>query len=222
MCVFDMITNPSRELTLQAAQIHEQHFTIDTAPMPVVWEWLAHNPYTDTYALCDGKVVGFFNVLPLTTECGALFEQQAIREEDLSIEHILPHEALQHAQYTYIAAIAVKDTGNYQQRQCVAAMISCLADLLLHGYSPKNLRTIFANPTTFSGNKMVRKLGLQPLVAQKKALKENDIYTADMNAATRAGLEKLSRRYARFVGDNPWQNKFQSHNIIPLPLGEVR
>ncbi len=51
-----------------------------------------------------------------------MFEEQALKEEDLSIDHILPHSELKNAEYAYFAAIAVKDTKSYLSRQCVAGL----------------------------------------------------------------------------------------------------
>lgn len=208
MTIFDMLTNPpapiAQRLSDATDDIADQYFTVDTASADVVGEWVRFNRHMVTYALKGEQVTGFFNMLPLTQECGELFARQAIKEEDLRVEDILPHEALKHAQYAYIAAIAVSDTRSYLNRQCAAALVSCLSDLLLHGYGPA-LKRVYANPTTFNGNRMVRKLGLRPLDAQKRSLKENDIYAVDMNDAARKGLQNLSGRYARFVGANPWK-----------------
>lgn len=205
MAVFNMITNPPAHLIPEADKINNQYFTVDTASMDVVHEWLDFNGHIVTYAMHQNKVLGFFNVMPLTIECGRLFEEQAIKEEDLLVKHILPHEVLQHAQYAYIAAIAVDHTESYISRQCSAALVACMADLFLNGYGA-NLKKIFANPTTFQGNKLVNRLGLRPVTAFKKGLKENDIYVSEMTPQERARLQNLSQRYARFVGDNPWSH----------------
>jgi len=204
MALFNMITNPPAHLIPEADDINNQYFTVDTADMEVVHQWLRFNPHIVTYAMHKEHVLGFFNIMPLTRECGELFEREAIKEEDLRIEHMLPYESLPHARYAYIAAIAVKDTENYISRQCVAAMVACMADLLLHGYG-KPLKKIFVNPTTFQGNKFVSKLGLKPADTRNKLLKENDIYLAELDPHARKVMQNLSDRYSRFVGENPWR-----------------
>lgn len=205
MAKFDMITNPPDHLKPLADAINNRYFTIDTADLIVVHDWINFNPYIITYAVQGEDVIGFFNIIPLTTECGALFEKQAIKEEDLSIEHILPRDAMKHAQYAYLAAIAIDDRSKYRSRQCAAALISTMADHLLNAYDTKNLKRLFANPTTFNGNHMVRKLGLEPVVSYKKPLKGNDIYALNITPETIAGLQEFSQRYSRFVGENPWK-----------------
>lgn len=205
MAKFDMITAPPDHLKPLADAINNRYFTIDTADLITVHEWIDFNPYIVTYALQDKDVIGFFNIIPLTTECGTLFEKQAIKEEDLAIEHILPREAMKHAQYAYLAAIAITDLGEYRSRQCAAALIATMSDHLLNGYDTNVLKRVFANPTTFNGNHMVRKLGLKPVVSFKKPLKGNDIYALDINGDTVAGLRFFSQRYTRFVGENPWK-----------------
>ena len=203
MAVFDMVTNAPWDIIKQGSDINDHYFTVDTADREIIHQWLHHNRRIATYAIYNGVVPGFFNAMPMTTECGELFERHAIKEEDLRIDHLLPHEALPHAQYSYIGAIAVKDTESYLGRQCTAALVGCMADLFLNGYT-KSLRKIFANPTTFQGNKIVRRLGLKPLTGFKKGLTGNDIYVAEMNEETLDVLRNLSQRYGRFIGRNDW------------------
>jgi hypothetical protein len=205
MAQFDMIANPPKELIPQGEVINNSYFTIDTADLSIVNTWLDYNPYILTHALLDGTVHGFFNIIPISTETAELFDRQALKEEDLNTSHMLMHEALPHAKYAYLAAIAVKDYHSYLSHQCVAAMMSAIASLFLRGYSPLKLQRLYANPTTFKGNMMVRKLGLKPSVAIKKPLKGNDIYTLDFTPEIFAHLEMLEKRYARFVGKNDWR-----------------
>jgi hypothetical protein len=203
MAVFDFITNRTDDLLEQAIEIHNQYFTIDTVSVPVLREWLDFNAYIDTYAMYKGRVHGFINIIPLTDECGEMFLQQSIREEDLRIEHFLPHDFLHEARFAYFAAIAVKEIPRYISRQCVAAMFSVAASQLRHHY--KSLEKILANPTTYHGNVIVDHLGMKPLVAWRKPLGENDIYAIDM--AERSSAEKLAwieDRYAHLIGVNPW------------------
>lgn len=209
MAVFDMITNPPAHLIPLADAINNKYFTIDTASMDTVHEWLDFNGHIVVYAVRDGQVEGFYNIMPLTEECGKLFEKQAIKEEDLRPDHMLPHEVLNYAQYGYMAAIAVNDTHSYAGRQCVAALMSAMASHLLHGYNKQYFKTLFVNPTTFQGNHMVHRLGLRPLHTIKKKLGENDIYTMTMNEETRKALAEMEARYARFVGENPWKATIQ-------------
>ncbi len=211
MAVFDFITAPTKEQFEEAVAINEQYFTIDTVSIPQLREWIAHNPYMDTYAMLDGRVHGFFNVFPIGDKCGELFGRQEMKEEDLTVEHILTDEYRHLARYAYLAAIAVSDRESYVSKQCVTAMLSVIASHLLYGYDEGRLKCVFANPTTFAGNHLVRKLGLHPLYKGRKPLKAgNDIYVLEMdNPETRAGLRALERRYARFVGTNPWSEASQ-------------
>lgn len=205
MAIFDMITNAPDNIVHQGDDINNRYFTIDTADLITVHAWIAFNPYIVTYAGINGEIFGFFNIIPITTECAQLFDQQAIKEEDLSIEHILHPDALPHAQFSYLAAIAIKDREQYLSRQCAAALLGAISDHFLYGYNPTTLKRIYANPTTFDGNHMVRKLGLKPVVSFKKPLKGNDIYALDVTDDVIERLQYVSQRYGRFVGNNPWK-----------------
>lgn len=201
---FDMIIKAPRWVRQQADVINDHYFTIDTADQPTVNEWIDFNPLIVTYALHGDHVMGFFNIVPITTECARLFDQQELKEEDLAVEHILPPAAMRHAKYAYLAGIAIKDTRDFCSRQCTAALIAAISDHLLHAYDINVLERLYTNPTTFDGNHMVRKLGLRPVTALKKTLKENDIYALEITGPVIAGLRHFSQRYACFVAANPW------------------
>ncbi len=207
MTQFDIIVRAPQEIRDSGDAIHNNYFTIDTADLITFYEWYDFNPLIVTYACDKNEVVGYFNVIPITTECGELFDRQAIKEEDLTINHLLPPEAMKHAQYVYIASIAIKDRHIYRSRQCAAALVAAIADNLLNGYSMKKLKRIYANPTTFNGNHMVRKLGLKPVVSINKPLKGNDIYALDVTPETIEGLKYFSKRYARFINQNCWSKE---------------
>ncbi|MDB5478585.1 MAG: hypothetical protein JWM96_1080 [Alphaproteobacteria bacterium] len=202
---FEMITSAPIDIIYQCDKINNRYFTIDTADMVTIHQWINFNPKINTYALFQGKVIGFFNIIPITTECAELFDQQAIKEEDLAIEHILAPDVMIHAQYAYLAAIAINDTHDFLSRQCAAALITTIANHFLHAYDMGTLKRIYANPTTFDGNHMVRKLGLKPVVALKKPLTGNDIYALDVTDETLAGFNYYSTRYNQFIASTPWK-----------------
>jgi hypothetical protein len=205
MAVFDFVTNPPDNLIEQAIDIHKSYFTLDTVSIPDLREWLSFNGHMDTYALHDGKVHGFFNLIPLTDACGEKFLRQEIKEENLSIQDFLPHKELSRARYTYFAAIAVKEYPRYISRQCVAAMFSVMASLLLHHYHPARLEKVFANSTTFHGHRIIQHFGMKPVQEGYKFLTENNIYMSDMhNKSVRRKCLGLLERYRPYVGINPW------------------
>lgn len=204
MCKFDIISWVYEHYRQQCYDINNQYFTIDTAEPDDVYDWVNHNRLMVTYALCNDKVHGFFNVMPLTKEAGNLFERDGLKEEDITTAHILTPDVMAHAQYLYFPAIASRAYQRYQSRQCTAALIGALASHLLAVYTRGTLKKIFANPTTFQRNRMIRKLGLQPLSGFKKPLTGNDLYYAEFDDAMFQRLHHIQERYARFIGTNCW------------------
>lgn len=201
---FDIVVDADTETMQRMNEIHNHYFTIDTADLTVFNEWYECNPRILAHTVFNGRVLGYYCILPITAECAALFDQQAIKEEDLRAEHILPQNVMQHAQFSYIAAVAIMDTRQFVSRQCTAAMMAAISHHFLTDYCPGTLKRIYANPTTFDGNHLVRKLGLMPVVAVKKPLTDNDIYALDMTDDTLAGLHYFAQRYDRFIAANPW------------------
>ncbi|MDB5478584.1 MAG: hypothetical protein JWM96_1079 [Alphaproteobacteria bacterium] len=201
---FDIVMDAPPEIMQKGDAIHSRYFTIDTADLDTFYQWYALNPHIVTYAVHENDVTGYFCILPISGECAALFDQQAIKEEDLSLEHLIPLEVMHHAQFAYIGTIAIKDNRQFLSRQCAAALMAGVANHFLQDYNPQKLKRLYANPTTFNGNHMVRKLGLKPVVTLKKPLTGNDIYAMDVTDETLAAFAYLSQRYGRFIGENPW------------------
>ncbi|MDB5478586.1 MAG: hypothetical protein JWM96_1081 [Alphaproteobacteria bacterium] len=212
---FDMITWAPEHYRAQAYEINNTYFTVDTAEPDEVYDWVNHNRLMVTYALHKDRVQGFFNVMPLTHEAGQLFSCNEIKEEEITTGHILAPHVMRFAEYLYFPAIASKEYPSYLARQCTAAMVSALATHILTMYDEKRLKKIFANPTTFQGNRMVQKLGLRPLAGFKKPLTGNDLYYADFDEAMFANLRWLQDRYARFVGRNTWVSGEWKKNLPP-------
>lgn len=205
MAKFDIMVRAPKETMQSGDEIHNHYFTIDTADLITFYEWYEHNPHIVTYACHQNNVMGYYNVIPLTSECGDLFAQQAIKEEDMRIEHILPIEATRHAQYAYLASIAIRRRKDYLHRQCAAALVASISDQILNSFDLTKLKRIYANPTTFDGNHLVRKLGMKPVVSYKKPLKGNDIYALEITPETISGLRDFSTRYARFINSSCWK-----------------
>ena len=207
MCKFDMITWAEERHRQQSYEINNQYFTVDTAEPDEVYDWVNHNRLMVTYAICNDQVQGFFNVMPLTQEAGKLFERNAIKEDEITTAHILAPDVMHHAQYLYFPAIACREYQHYTSRQCAAALMSAFASHILNVYDPKCLKKIFANPTTFQGSRMIRKLGLLPVGGFKRPLTGNDLYYADFNETLFERLHDLEKRYVRFIGRNCWSER---------------
>jgi hypothetical protein len=207
MAKFDMITWADERYRKECYAINNKYFTVDTAAPDEVYDWVNHNRMMVTYALLNDHVHGFFNVMPLTREAGELFERNSIKEEEITIHHILPPQYMHLAEYLYFPAIAIKDYRSYISHQCTAALMAALTTHLRAIYSMHKLKKIFVNPTTYSGNMMVQKLGLKPLVSFKKPLKGNDLYYAEFNNDLYARLSFFEKRFGEFIGSNCWTDK---------------
>ncbi|MDB5478583.1 MAG: hypothetical protein JWM96_1078 [Alphaproteobacteria bacterium] len=203
--MFDIVVDAPPQMMRRMNDIHSHYFSIDTADLTTFNEWYEFNPLILGHTVFKGESLGYYCILPITSECAELFDQQAIKEEDLTSEHIVPREVMQHAKFAYIAAVAIMDMHDFTSRQCAAAMIAAIASHFTQDYDPQSLQRIYANPTTFDGNHMVHKLGLKPVVTLKKPLRGNDIYALDLDAETLAQFKHFSERYSRFIHQSPWK-----------------
>ena len=205
MTRFRILHAPPYELTHLSIPITDHYFTVDTAERATLEEWKKKNPHNLTYAFDGDELVGFVEILPLCMECGAMIEQQELREEDLTADMILPPETMQFAQYLYISGIAVKDLDTGRSKQCAAALVSCGAGMIRHLYGGPYLKKIFANPTTFWGNRIISKFGLTPVRGMGRSLKTgHDFYAAEVTSELRRQHENLEKQYQKFIQDYPW------------------
>lgn len=205
MARFRIMHAPPYEMTHLSIPITDHYFTVDTAERATLEEWKKKNPHNLTYAFVGDELVGFVEILPLTQECGHMIEAQELREEDLIADYILPPDAMRYAQYLYISGIAVKDLEQWRSKQCAAALVSCGAGMMLNLYGDGHLKKIFANPTTFWGNRIIGKFGLAPLRSSRKSLKAgHDFYGAEVTPALIARYKNLEQRYQPFITDYPW------------------
>lgn len=205
MTKFRILHAPPYELTHLSIPITDHYFTVDAAERATLEEWKKKNPHNLTYAFDGDELVGFVEILPLCIECGAMIEKQELREEDLTADLILPPETMQYAQSLYISGIAVKDLNSWRSKQCAAALVAAGAGMIRHLYGGSHLKKIYANPTTFWGDRIIGKFGLAPIGNSGKSLKAgHDFYAAKMTPALRKHHELLEKRYQSFILNYPW------------------
>ena len=206
MAKFRIINDPPKHYMDQAWVFNDEFFTVDTAERLLVDTWYQKNGKNMIYALQGEEVLGFFCVIPLTEEAGKLFAHNTIREEDIEAHHILEPDAMPYAQSLYVAAIAVKNPNTIIGNQCVAALMAGLCDRICNGYQPEYLKHIFVNPTTFEGNRFIRKMGMEPVRTQKNGLRAgNNIYSLALGEDSFEHLCATEERYRRFVSAYEWQ-----------------
>ena len=210
MAQFRILNAQKYEDTGVSIQLTDKYFTVDTAERKTLENWKRKNPHILTYAFMkneqdDEDFMGFVEILPLTEECGKLFEKGDLLEEDLTADFILPPESMRYAQYLYISGIAVRDVKTHVSRQAAAALVSCGAGMIRHLYGNGYLKKIFANPTTYWGNRIIGRFGLRPSTVYKKLLKAgNDVYEVSVTPEYMAFIGGIERRYQRFIIDYPW------------------
>jgi hypothetical protein len=205
MMKFRVCHAPPYEQTAVSIPMTDRYFTVDTAERATLEAWKKKNPHNLTY-IFDGDIfMGFMEILPLTRECGELFDRQELLEEDLTADFILPPDEMHAAEYVYISGIAVPDTASWRSKCAAAALVSCGAGMIRHLYGGGQLKKIFANPTTYWGNRIIGRFGLRPAIAHKKPLRAgNDIYVATADAEFWTMIERIEKRYQRFIIDYPW------------------
>src|ERR1044072_4346624 len=88
---------PPYDRTSLRIPMTDRYFTIDTAERKTLEEWKKKNPHNLSYAFDGDEFMGFVEILPLSMECGQLFERQELLEEDLTAAYVLPPDAMKFA-----------------------------------------------------------------------------------------------------------------------------
>jgi hypothetical protein len=196
---------PPYEETGVSIPMTDRYFTVDVAERKTLEEWKKKNPHNITYIFDGDEFMGFIEILPLTMECGALFDRQEMLEEDLTAEFILQPESMKYAQYLYISGIAVPDTSSYKSKTAAAALVSCGAGMIRNLYGGGHLKRVYANPTTYWGNRIIGRFGLKPMSSFKKLLRAgNDPYVVEADEKFWDQMAHVEKRYQRFLTDYPW------------------
>lgn len=194
------------DLLPQVDTIARSYFTIDTASPELAGMWYRKNPSCLIIATIDDVVHGYADFLPLTSEAKQLIEERRLKEEEIGPNHILEPEAMPFCRAVYFAGIAVRDRKSLLAMRCAAALVAGCAYMIEHVYSKQYLEFFYTNPTTYTGNRLVRRLGLQPISAHKKTTSGMDLYMAAMNDAMHHEMNDLSTRYGRFISSMEWSS----------------
>lgn len=196
---FDIAIGNNKDLYPQMGDIARRYFSLDTASPEDAYEWYAHNPWSVMTASIDGVVHGFIDFLPMSSEAIEMMETGRLIEEDITPEHILMPEAMQHCKALYFAGIAVREKGSVLGSRCAAALLAGVAHLLEHVYGNSALQRIYNNPTTFSGNQLIRHLGFEPLRTHKRNVNGMDLYMMNFNENSKEMLNELYDKYKPLI-----------------------
>ena len=104
----------------------------------------------------------------------------------------------------FLAGMAVRDHHNVGNARCVAALLSGIFHMLENIYAEAPLEFLFANPTTYTGNRLIMRLGFTPISYRKIKMGGMDLYMLVLTEERRAYFKNLQQRYARFVSSMDW------------------
>lgn len=196
---FDLCIGKNEALFPQLGEIAKRYFSIDTATPDTAYEWYRHNPYAIITATIGDTVHGFADFLPLTSEAVDLLETRRLKEEDITPEHILPPETMRYCRALYFSGIAIRDTGNFLGARCAAALIAGHAHMLETVYKDSALKCIYSNPTTYSGNRLTRRMGFKPVSTHRKNMGGMDLYILPLDTTQRQMLNDTYNRYSPLI-----------------------
>lgn len=202
---FDLYTARRHDLLGGVKEIAESYFSVDTATPETAFAWYEKNPDALIVAVNKGRVFGYADFLPLTIEAQTLIERYELKEEDIVPDHILAPNEIHKCNAVYFAGIAVRGRGTSLAARCAAALVAGFADMLQHSYKKSPLKILYANPTTFWGNKLSRRLGFVPVDFRKTKMGGMDLYMSPLQNNRSTALDALHERYKIFIDKTEWR-----------------
>jgi hypothetical protein len=201
---FDLFTAARSDLLPQVNVIAQSYFTVDTASSDIAATWYTKNPNCLIIAAKDGVVHGYADFLPLTDDALESIKDRRLKEEDIGSDHILAPEHIRNCRGIYFAGIAVKNRKSVLAARCAAALLGGAAHMLENVYDDAPLEHLLANPTTFSGNKLTRRMGLDPISFQKLTISGMDLYMSSLDDARKRDIYALHRKYETLISSVSW------------------
>jgi hypothetical protein len=153
-------------------------------------KWRQKNPMVFSCFVAPGrKLLGLFDVFPLTDAAGVALRKGDIGEQDLTLDDILPDTARNDANYVYVATIY----STYRNRHLRARLEQIAAELILRTYPPRKGRYYIAIPYTKEGENLVKRNQFVLETNRRINAARNDIYVLDAEGAARAGERVLQK-----------------------------
>jgi len=204
---FQLHTAIRTDLLPQVDSIAQSYFTLDTATPQTANAWYQKNPSCLIIASLGDVVHGYADFLPLTSEAKQLIEENRLKEEDIGPQHILHPDAMKHCRAVYFAGIAVRDRKSFLGVRCAAALIAGCAQMIETLYNHDKLEFFYTNPTTYTGNRLVRRIGLEPAQHERRNINGMDLYRMKMDDAAHQKLQGLHQRYKPFIASMDFTGK---------------
>lgn len=105
----------------------------------------------------DNRLIGFFDIFPLTDEAAKGLIDGKFKERDLGIDAILPFEQNMYARKIYIASIMVNPKQqSFSSIVSKEVLLLKFAEFLSSFFPPNEKRTLFAFAHTLSGEKLLK------------------------------------------------------------------
>jgi hypothetical protein len=140
--------------------------------------WRRKNPAVFT-AITDreSRLLGFFDVFPLTEESARALMDGKINERQLKIDAILPQEENRLARYIYIASIMVNPKQKtFSPIVAKEVLLLKFAEFIKASFQPNEERILFAYAHTVSGERLLRNAGFTNTVLRKESKQRDPLY----------------------------------------------
>jgi hypothetical protein len=156
-------------------KIAKKYFGKINPNISILESWYRTNPYTlVTLADNNGRLVGYFDILPLKDSFAVKFINGKVSEKNISRKSILPIDKMYNAKYIYISGIAIHDI---ETKKIIGGQFIYVTLLYIQNfYNAKNEKFIFAIAATKCGERALKKLGFHIESYASERTDKTDLY----------------------------------------------
>lgn len=180
---------PSRGEAINANELAAAAYDVEPIPVERIEQWLARNDHV-LCCLNDpvGKVVGYFDVLPLTDPFAESLLAGYATEQDITYEAILPMPAAHDANYVYVTGIAVAEPDSYRGRRHASMLLWGLIRYFRAYYAKESLM-LLASAASPEGRALLERFGF--LIASHAAERRDrcDLYRRPLDQVELTEIE---------------------------------
>lgn len=173
------IAFPYQKNYLKAANaLARSHYGKNAIGHDIVKRWYEKNPYMLTI-LTDShnKFVGYFDILPLTSDFGRDFVDGVVKENEIRHYDILEPSKMNSSEYLYFAGVSVKDQFTQLGRKHGSILIYSALIYLNTFYDLSKGKKIYAVAASDCGRKILEKLKFNIEIDETNRKDKLDLYS---------------------------------------------
>ncbi len=162
------------------ARLEAQVYTpADAIPKHTLKEWYNCNPTGfSVIKMKDGRKIGHIDILPIRPATLKTFLEGNIVEKDIRGDSLYSPKEKHLIQDLYVESIIVLPPKGFSNAPAVLSVLTNFAKLVERICDPANVGNIYAIAASESGERLLKRLGFDPIVSSQTRADHHDLFAA--------------------------------------------